>query len=91
MPTVSNIQPARLPAHNHLLFANREVVNKSQDAQVAGGSVVCGKRGKGGLLQLHTADYKVYNIQCIMYDVHYLQCDHCTDFRSSLALLTHTE
>ena len=49
MPTVSNIQPARLPAHNHLLFANREVVNKSQDAQVAGGSVVCGKRGEEGL------------------------------------------
>ena len=67
MLTVSNIQPARLPAHNHLLFANREVVNKSQDAQVAGGSVVCGKRGKGGLLQLHTADYTVYNIQRMMY------------------------
>ena len=67
MLTVSNIQPARLPAHNHLLFANREVVNKSQEAQVAGGSVVCGKRGKGGMLQLHTANYTVYNIQCIIY------------------------
>ena len=70
MPTVSNIQPARLPAHNHLLFANREVVNKSQDAQVAGGSVVCGKRGEGGLLQLHTADYTVYNIHYTVYNIH---------------------
>ena len=69
MPTVSNIQPARLPAHNHLLFANREVVNKSQDAQVAGGSVVCGKRGEGGMLQLHTKDYTVYNVQRIIYSV----------------------
>ena len=42
-------------------------MNKSQDAQVAGGSVVCGKRGEGGLLQLHTADYTVYNVQCMMY------------------------
>ena len=29
--------------------------------------VLCGKRGEGGLLQLHTADYTVYNIQCMMY------------------------
>ena len=45
-------------------------MNKSQDAQVAGGSVVCGKRGEGGLLQLHTADYTVYNIHYTVYNIH---------------------
>ena len=66
MPTVSNIQPAPLPAHNHLLFANREVVNKSQEAQVAGpGEVLCvAREGREGCFS-----FTLQIIQCIIYSV----------------------